>query len=82
MNKMFSDQREKPKAPRRIPARPGAEPARRVGAHVDAAYFCPHHPLFTGPCDCRKPGSKLFREAHKKVRETPEDEDEPRKPEP
>jgi len=35
----------------------------RQGAHVDAAYFCPHHPQFTGPCDCRKPGSKLFQEA-------------------
>ena len=33
------------------------------GAHVDAAYFCPHHPQFSGPCDCRKPGSKLFQEA-------------------
>jgi len=40
-----------------------AELLRKQGAHVDAAYFCPHHPLFTGPCDCRKPGSKLFREA-------------------
>jgi D-glycero-D-manno-heptose 1,7-bisphosphate phosphatase len=33
------------------------------GAHLDAAYFCPHHPQFTGPCDCRKPGVRLFREA-------------------
>ncbi len=33
------------------------------GAHLDAAYFCPHHPQFTGPCDCRKPGLKLFRDA-------------------
>ena len=33
------------------------------GAHLDGAYFCPHHPRFTGPCDCRKPGLKLFREA-------------------
>src|SRR2546422_723257 len=40
-----------------------AELLQKQGAHVDAAYFCPHHPLFTGPCDCRKPGSKLFREA-------------------
>lgn len=33
------------------------------GAHLDGAYFCPHHPRFTGPCDCRKPGLKLFQEA-------------------
>jgi len=26
-------------------------------------YFCPHHPDFTGPCACRKPGVALFREA-------------------
>ncbi len=24
--------------------------------------FCPHHPDFTGPCDCRKPGTRLFRD--------------------
>src|SRR5882672_6284479 len=33
------------------------------GARIDAAYFCPHHPLLSGPCECRKPGVKLFREA-------------------
>ena len=33
------------------------------GAHLDGAYFCPHHPLLSGPCECRKPGVKLFREA-------------------
>lgn len=25
------------------------------GAHIDAFYFCPHHPDHTGPCGCRKP---------------------------
>lgn len=25
------------------------------GAHIDAFYFCPHHPEITGPCACRKP---------------------------
>jgi histidinol-phosphate phosphatase family protein len=34
---------------------------------LDAAY-CPHHPDFTGPCDCRKPGVKLFRDAAMKHR--------------
>ena len=33
------------------------------GAHLDGAYFCPHHPLLSGPCECRKPGVKLFHEA-------------------
>lgn len=33
------------------------------GARLDGAYFCPHHPRFTGPCECRKPGVKLFRDA-------------------
>lgn len=33
------------------------------GAHLDGTYFCPHHPQLTGPCECRKPGSKLFLEA-------------------
>ncbi len=32
------------------------------GAHIDATYYCPHHPD-VAPCDCRKPSSKLFREA-------------------
>ena len=33
------------------------------GARLDGAYFCPHHPDITGPCDCRKPGVRLFRDA-------------------
>jgi D-glycero-D-manno-heptose 1,7-bisphosphate phosphatase len=33
------------------------------GAHIDASYFCPHHPTITGLCDCRKPGTKLFENA-------------------
>jgi len=30
---------------------------------IDGAYFCPHHPQFTGPCECRKPDLKLFNDA-------------------
>ncbi len=30
------------------------------GAYINAHYFCPHHPDFTGPCECRKPGAELF----------------------
>jgi len=33
------------------------------GALVDATYFCPDHPDFTGPCSCRKPGVALFERA-------------------
>jgi D-glycero-D-manno-heptose 1,7-bisphosphate phosphatase len=33
------------------------------GAHLDGDYFCPHWPDVTGPCECRKPGLKLFRDA-------------------
>lgn len=27
----------------------------RDKARLDAIYFCPHHPDYTGACDCRKP---------------------------
>jgi D-glycero-D-manno-heptose 1,7-bisphosphate phosphatase len=40
-----------------------AELLAAAGARIDASFFCPHHPQFTGPCECRKPGTKLFREA-------------------
>ena len=33
------------------------------GARLDGMYHCPHHPDFTGPCECRKPGTLLFRRA-------------------
>jgi D-glycero-D-manno-heptose 1,7-bisphosphate phosphatase len=33
------------------------------GARLDGSFVCPHHPQFTGPCDCRKPGIKLFHDA-------------------
>ena len=32
-------------------------------ASVTAAYHCPHHPDFSGSCDCRKPGTRLFERA-------------------
>ncbi|HXG70259.1 MAG TPA: HAD family hydrolase [Gemmatimonadaceae bacterium] len=34
-----------------------------AGAHIDESYYCPHHPDVTGPCDCRKPATKLFEDA-------------------
>jgi D-glycero-D-manno-heptose 1,7-bisphosphate phosphatase len=36
-----------------------------AGARVDASYHCPHHPEVTGPCDCRKPGTGMHREAER-----------------
>lgn len=36
---------------------------RAEGANIDASYMCPHHPDFTGACECRKPGTLLFRRA-------------------
>lgn len=35
------------------------------GAHIDAFYFCPHHPDFTGACNCRKPKPGMFLRAAK-----------------
>jgi D-glycero-D-manno-heptose 1,7-bisphosphate phosphatase len=35
----------------------------KAHAHIDATYVCPHHPDFGGECDCRKPGTLLFRRA-------------------
>jgi D-glycero-D-manno-heptose 1,7-bisphosphate phosphatase len=32
-------------------------------ARIDATYMCPHYPDITGPCDCRKPGLALYRQA-------------------
>ncbi len=41
---------------------------REQGAHIDAFYFCPHHPNgavanLTRACSCRKPGTGLFEQA-------------------
>ncbi|HJR50416.1 MAG TPA: HAD family hydrolase [Gemmatimonadales bacterium] len=33
------------------------------GARLHGHYHCPHHPDFTGACDCRKPGPLLYRRA-------------------
>ena len=30
---------------------------------VEGWYYCPHHPEFTGPCDCRKPQPGLLKRA-------------------
>jgi len=40
-----------------------AELLARHDARIDATYMCPHHPEFDGECECRKPGTLLFRRA-------------------
>ena len=37
------------------------------GAHIDASYYCPHHPS-VAPCDCRKPATKMFEDAMRDFR--------------
>ena len=37
----------------------------KYNAHIDAFYFCPHHPDYTGECDCRKPKPGMFFRAAK-----------------
>lgn len=32
----------------------------KLGVRVDAWYFCPHHPDYTGPCECRKPAPGML----------------------
>lgn len=34
-------------------------------AHIDAFYFCPHHPDITGECNCRKPKTGMVEQAIK-----------------
>jgi D-glycero-D-manno-heptose 1,7-bisphosphate phosphatase len=34
-----------------------------AGARIDGHYFCPHLPEVSGPCECRKPGGLLYRQA-------------------
>ena len=37
----------------------------KIGAHIDAFYFCPHHPDITGECNCRKPKTGMLKKAIK-----------------
>ena len=36
-------------------------------AGLDAHYFCPHLPELNGPCECRKPGTLLYRQAAERL---------------
>ena len=35
----------------------------QAGAHVEGHYWCPHLPDVSGHCECRKPGTLLYRQA-------------------
>ncbi|MFW9782813.1 MAG: D-glycero-beta-D-manno-heptose 1,7-bisphosphate 7-phosphatase [Candidatus Heimdallarchaeota archaeon] len=39
---------------------------RKKGVILDDIFYCPHHPDFTGICDCRKPKPGLIRKAQNK----------------
>jgi D-glycero-D-manno-heptose 1,7-bisphosphate phosphatase len=39
----------------------------RHGVTLEATYYCPHHPDRDGPCECRKPGTALFRQAAREL---------------
>lgn len=39
----------------------------RGGIRFDAVYHCPHHPDYTGPCECRKPALGLYRRAAREL---------------
>ncbi len=38
-----------------------------AGIRFAGTWFCPHHPDFTGPCDCRKPAPRLFLDAAREL---------------
>ena len=45
----------------------------KLGAHIDAIYYCPHHPELGEPpyrtlCDCRKPNTGMLQQAVKQFR--------------
>ncbi|NQU88406.1 MAG: HAD family hydrolase [Mariniphaga sp.] len=42
------------------------EKFREKGIIINEVYFCPHHPDFTGECECRKPKPGMILEAIKK----------------
>ncbi|MFX1328704.1 MAG: D-glycero-beta-D-manno-heptose 1,7-bisphosphate 7-phosphatase [Promethearchaeota archaeon] len=41
---------------------------KKKSAKLDAIYYCPHHPEYTGPCDCRKPNPGMILKAQLKYK--------------
>lgn len=48
-----------------------AELLKKNDVSVDAWYFCPHHPDFTGDCECRKPKPGMLQRAIRDFRANP-----------
>lgn len=46
---------------------------KEYGVEIDAWYFCPHHPSFTGECSCRKPAPGMLKRAMLDFRAKPEE---------
>jgi len=42
------------------------EQFRDMGIRIKDFFYCPHHPDFTGECDCRKPNPGMIKEAAEK----------------
>ena len=42
------------------------------GVRLDRTDYCPHHPDFTGPCDCRKPAPGMIRRGLGALRLSPD----------
>lgn len=40
---------------------------RTAGVNIEKIYFCPHHPKFTGDCECRKPKTLLVKQAQSEL---------------
>ncbi len=38
---------------------------KKRGINISKVYFCPHHPDFTGECECRKPNPGMILQAQK-----------------
>ena len=38
-----------------------------AGVPVDGTYYCPHHPDYSGPCDCRKPDPGMYQAATREL---------------
>ncbi len=38
-----------------------------AGAPIAASYHCPHHPDVSGVCECRKPATKMYRDAAREL---------------
>lgn len=45
---------------------------KELNISIKSTYYCPHHPLFSGWCDCRKPSPKMIIQALNDFHASPE----------